>query len=160
MIDPFSHDEIIGMGIYGLFVVLAAIDRGRGPGLSRIIMAGEALAFALILFAPLVLAIGGVLGTLVAFAAAIFGVRPLRRIGLLAIAAMLVFACVTTFDRSPTVLIVAGLAPIFLVLTRRAALALSPESVFRALVLALLGFYVYRNTDTAWFALTPLVPGA
>jgi hypothetical protein len=149
-----------GIGLFTLIACLTTLALGRGTPRSRAVLAAEAILFALFLFDPGVMAVAAVMGGLVAAAAAVLRLRPYRRVATLAVAVTLTFACLTTFENRPVVLVMGALAPACLAATSPLRGRLAAAPVFRALLIALAALYAYRDYSTAWFALAPLLPGA
>ena len=158
--DLFGSWAGVGIGLFALLlVVLDLYQSGDEPRL-RLVLVVLALGLGLSLFSPGVMVIGAGVGGLAAGVAAIFGLRPYGRIGLVALVGLLLFACIATYLRRPEALIAAGSAPLFVALTKPARFRLSADTLFATLLFALLAVVAYRATDTGWYILYLFAPGA
>jgi hypothetical protein len=155
-----GSDEIIGAALFGLFVVAADAYRNRDDLPRCLALAAVGGGLALWLFALVTLAYGAALGALVGSAAAVAGVRPRRRVGLIATVVLLLFASLTAYGYRPAVLKVACLAPLFLTVVRFDPHAFPPRWSLGMLITALMATFVYQVDDTAWSFVAAHVPGA
>jgi hypothetical protein len=159
-INIFPTEQVLGLELFTLLVALAGLYRGPGGPRRRLLVGALALGLALSLFAPDVLARGALLGALAACAAEVLGLRPRPRVALVALSGMMLFACLTTFDNRPMVLLVGGSAPLALALARPARFRPSATLLVEVLIVAFMATLFYRGGDSGWHFLRMNVPGA
>jgi hypothetical protein len=159
-VNAFASDALIGAGLFSLFLLVADAYRTRGDWRRCLTLTALGIGLTLWLFAPVALAYGAALGALAGCAAAVAGVRPWARAGLIGLAVLLGFAALTGYGYRPAVLRVAALALLFHALARDAPALLPARKSVGMLVLALFASLVYQRDDTAWTFVTAHVPGA
>jgi hypothetical protein len=159
-INPFASDEMIGAGLFSLWLLVAAAYRDRGDGLRCLTGTALGVGLAFCLFAPVALAYGAALGALAGSAAVVAGLRPRARGGLVALIVLLGFVALTGYGYRPAVLRVAALAPLFRAAAQGTAGNLPIRWSVGMLIVALVASTLYQGDDTAWTFIAAHVPGA
>jgi hypothetical protein len=159
--DLFGNRPGFAIGVYTLVLVMSDLHQGGDePRLRRALMMLIALGLVLSLFSPVVAIAGAGVWGLTAGTAAVFGLRPYRRVGLVALIGFLLVACLSSFRGHPEGLIAAGSVPLLISVIRPGRLRLSADTLFAVLFFALLAAAAYRDTDTGWYFLHLYAPGA
>jgi hypothetical protein len=159
-VNFFPTEGLVGAGLFTLLLILADLYQSREEPRRCLVLATLALGFSLWLYPVAALAYGAALGVLVGCLGAVVGMAPRARVGLIALAVLVLFVTVTTYEQRPTVLIVGGLAPLALVVAGPARRVLPPRGRIGMLIVAMLVTLLYRGDDTAWSLLRYWVPGA